>query len=174
MFPPRKQKNQKRRTEQTRKNTDRQLGLRCRPCQNIRAAEKNTANTAAEAHRSDAVVFCEHTRNVRCQKTDNTDQTRQADDAGHGERGDQQDRQPQRVYDYFCRALDKALSDTANALDEETEQENLSRMALELALRSYADRLACQRILSLLQEKEAPADEKKQGKAKEKTKEKRE
>ncbi len=85
-----------------------------------------------------------------------------------------QGREPQRVYDYFCRALDKALSDTANALDEETEPENLSRLALELALRSYADRLACQRILSLLQEKEEVPEEKKQGKAKDKTKDKSE
>ena len=83
-----------------------------------------------------------------------------------------QDREPQRVYDYFCRALDKALSDTAKALDEETEQENLSRLALELALRSYADRLACQRILSLLQESGDLSAEKKQGKAKDKAKEK--
>ena len=85
-----------------------------------------------------------------------------------------QGREPQRVYDYFCRALDKALSDTANALDEGTEPENLSRLALELALRSYADRLACQRILSLLQEKEEVPEEKKQGKAKDKTKDKSE
>ena len=85
-----------------------------------------------------------------------------------------QDRMPQRVYDYFCRALDKALSDTANALDEETERENLSRLALELALRSYADRLACQRILSLLQESDEVGAEKKQGKAKDKVKDKSE
>ena len=85
-----------------------------------------------------------------------------------------QDREPERVYNYFCRALDKALNDTANALDENTGRENLSRLALELALRSYADRLACQRILSLLQENEEPADEKKQSKTKEKAKEKSE
>jgi len=85
-----------------------------------------------------------------------------------------QEREPQRVYDYFCRALDKALSDTADELDEATEPENLSRLALELALRSYADRLACQRILSLLQEKEAEPEEKKSGKTKEKSKDKSE
>lgn len=85
-----------------------------------------------------------------------------------------QGREPQRVYDYFCRALDKALSDTADELDEATEPENLSRLALELALRSYADRLACQRILSLLQEKEAEPEEKKSGKTKEKSKDKSE
>lgn len=85
-----------------------------------------------------------------------------------------QGREPQRVYDYFCRALDKALNDTAKELDEETERENLSRLALELALRSYADRLACQRILSLLQEKEEVPEEKKPGKTKEKPKDKSE
>ena len=82
-------------------------------------------------------------------------------------------REPERVYNYFCRTLDSALNDTANQLDEELEEENLSRLALELALRSYADRLACQRIISLLQEKECP-EEKKQGKTKEKAKDKSE
>ena len=83
-----------------------------------------------------------------------------------------QGREPERVYDYFCRTLDNALKETANELDEETGQENLSRLALALALRSYADRLACQRILGLLQDKEGPADEKKQNKTKDKSKEK--
>ena len=82
-----------------------------------------------------------------------------------------QGREPQRVYDYFCRTLDAALKETANELDEETDQENLSRLALELALRSYVDRLACQRIISLLREEES-AEEKKQSKNKEKNKDK--
>ena len=70
-----------------------------------------------------------------------------------------QGREPERVYNYFCQALDGALKEAAAALDENTEKENLSRLALELALRSYANRLACQRILSLLQEKEGLIDE---------------
>ena len=85
-----------------------------------------------------------------------------------------QGREPERVYNYFCRALDGALKEASAALDENTEQENLSRLALELALRSYANRLACQRILSLLQGKGTPVDEKKSGKAKEKSKERSE
>ena len=85
-----------------------------------------------------------------------------------------QGREPERVYNYFCQALDGALKEAAAALDENTEKENLSRLALELALRSSANRLACQRILSLFQEKEGLIDEKKPGKAKEKTKEKSE
>ena len=83
-----------------------------------------------------------------------------------------QGREPERVYAYFCRALDSALKETADALDENTEQENLSRLALELALRSYSNRLACQRILRLLQEKEEAPDEKKQSKSKDKEKNK--
>ena len=84
------------------------------------------------------------------------------------------DREPERVYNYFCRALDNSLLEAAGTLDEGTEKENLSRLALELALRSYANRLACQRILSLLQEKEEPDEEKKAGKNKEKSKDKSE
>lgn len=79
-------------------------------------------------------------------------------------------REPERLYNYFCGELDSALKETANGLDEETEPENLARLALGLALRSYADKLACQRILSLLQKKEEEPHEKKQGKNKEKNK----
>ena len=41
-------------------------------------------------------------------------------------------------------------------LDPDLAQEDLPRLALRLALRSYADKLACQRILSLI----APQEEK--------------
>lgn len=58
---------------------------------------------------------------------------------------------PQRLYAYFCRALDQALTDTAASLDENAEREDLAQMALELALRSYANQLACARILDILQ-----------------------
>lgn len=78
-------------------------------------------------------------------------------------------REPEQLYNYFCRELDAALKDTADELKEETEQENLARLALGLALRSYADKLACQRVLTLLQEKEDHSDEKKQSKNKEKS-----
>lgn len=81
-------------------------------------------------------------------------------------------REPERLYNYFCRELDAALKETAVALDEEQEKTELARMALGLALRSYADKLACERILSLLQNKEDSSEEKKQSKNKEKSKEK--
>ena len=61
---------------------------------------------------------------------------------------------PPEQYGYFCRALDRALSDTAQAIDPEADQSDLARMALDLAVRSYANQLACQRILSILQPQE--------------------
>ena len=54
-------------------------------------------------------------------------------------------------YGYFCRALDRALTDTAQSIDPEAGESDLARMALDLAVRSYANQLACQRILSILQ-----------------------
>lgn len=79
-------------------------------------------------------------------------------------------REPERLYNYFCRELDAALKETAEDIEEETTQEDLARLALGLALRSYADRLACQRVLTLLQKDEVPLDDKKQNKNKEKMK----
>ena len=57
---------------------------------------------------------------------------------------------PQDVYAYFCNALDGALAETGGYLDEETSDETLPKLALELALRSYANQLACERILDIL------------------------
>lgn len=55
------------------------------------------------------------------------------------------------LYNYFCQALDRALADTAQAIDGQAQREDLARMALNLALRSYANQLACARILDILQ-----------------------
>ena len=68
--------------------------------------------------------------------------------------GEERDKTPEELYDYFCNALDRALTDTADSLDENAGQEDLARMALNLALHSYASQLACARILQILQ----PAD----------------
>ena len=58
------------------------------------------------------------------------------------------------LYRYFCQALDRALSDTAQTIDSGAEREDLARMALDFAVRSYANQLACARILSILQPRE--------------------
>lgn len=66
---------------------------------------------------------------------------------------------PHALYDYFAHELDAALTETAQNLPVEGEEEDLPRLALGLALRSYADRLACQRVLDILA-KRRPAPEK--------------
>ncbi|MCD7947065.1 MAG: DUF1836 domain-containing protein [Oscillospiraceae bacterium] len=57
---------------------------------------------------------------------------------------------PQELYENFLRELDKALSATTDALDEDVTDDELPRLALSLALHSYADQLACQRILAIM------------------------
>ena len=68
--------------------------------------------------------------------------------------GQKSGKDPKALYGYFCAALDQALSDTANAIDPDAQSSDLARMALDLALRSYADQLACARILDILQPRE--------------------
>ena len=46
--------------------------------------------------------------------------------------------------------LSLALDCTAEVLDPDLTTQDLPRLALRLALRSYADKLACQRVLELL------------------------
>ena len=66
------------------------------------------------------------------------------------------------MYGYFLRKLDKALSDTADTIDPDAEQKELAKLALTLALQSYAYQLACTRILDILQpDNGAPAPKKK-------------
>lgn len=65
--------------------------------------------------------------------------------------GEERHKTPEELYNYFCAALDRALTATAAAIDENAGREDLARMALDLALRSYADQLACARILDILQ-----------------------
>ncbi len=62
---------------------------------------------------------------------------------------------PPEQYGYFCRALDRALTDTAQSIDPEAGESDLARMALDFAVRSYANQLACQRILDILQPQNA-------------------
>ncbi|NCB62093.1 MAG: DUF1836 domain-containing protein [Clostridia bacterium] len=58
-------------------------------------------------------------------------------------------------YARFCAVLDTALTGAADKLAEESSgAEDLPLLALELALSSYANKLACQRILTLLHENE--------------------
>lgn len=71
------------------------------------------------------------------------------------------EREPEDLYAYFYQELSIALDCTAEQLDQELPQEELPRLALRLALRSYADKLACERVLSLITPEEAPPHRKK-------------
>lgn len=77
-------------------------------------------------------------------------------------------REPECLYNFFCQELDRALNEAAGSLDAETEQGDLARLALGLALRGYANKLACERIITLLQEREKGPDDRKQGKSRNK------
>lgn len=70
----------------------------------------------------------------------------------------------ERLYQVFQQELDDALKDTAERIDPDTEKEHLARLALSLALRSYADRLACQRVIELLAPPEPDKKKKKEKK----------
>ncbi|WP_186567538.1 DUF1836 domain-containing protein [Lawsonibacter celer] len=59
-------------------------------------------------------------------------------------------REPEALYDMFQQELDRALDVTAGCLDGSAGAEELPRLALSLALRSYADQLACQRVLDIM------------------------
>ena len=64
---------------------------------------------------------------------------------------------PEKLYNYFCTGLDQALTETAQTIDPEKPREELAKLALDLALRSYANQLACARILDILQPEDKPA-----------------
>ncbi len=64
---------------------------------------------------------------------------------------------PPEQYGYFRNDLDRALTDTAQSIDPEAGQSDLARMALDFAVRSYPNQLACQRFLDIVQ----PQEEKK-------------
>ncbi len=59
------------------------------------------------------------------------------------------------LYAFFCQELDQALNETAESLDENVAEDELAALALSLALRSYADKLAAQRVLDILQARTA-------------------
>ena len=68
--------------------------------------------------------------------------------------------EPREMYDRFRQVLDTALTETADHLDENCSPEELPRLALALAMRSYADRLACQRVIDLIRARQPEKPEK--------------
>jgi hypothetical protein len=64
----------------------------------------------------------------------------------------QKDRDHEAFYTNFTEMLDKSLEDTAVKLDTEWDMEALPDMALRLAISSYCDKLACERLISIMQQ----------------------
>ncbi len=67
-------------------------------------------------------------------------------------------REPERQYEYFCRYLDQAMEDAAAHIDADTPDNDLPKLVLELAMRSYANRLACHRALAILAQRTGHED----------------
>ena len=62
-------------------------------------------------------------------------------------------KEPKSIYNYFCRAMDTALSEAAANLNVDTPEDELPNLALSLGLRSYANQLACARVLDVIRER---------------------
>ena len=67
-------------------------------------------------------------------------------------------------YEGFCAQLDIALRETLEHIQDFPNQKDLPALALALALRSYADALACRRIVDLLRPEEERGSKKKKHK----------
>lgn len=70
----------------------------------------------------------------------------------------QEGRDTKRLYDFFCETLDRALSETAERLDENTSDHDLPKLVLSLALHSYVEGLACRRALAIMAQREGRSD----------------
>ena len=66
--------------------------------------------------------------------------------------------EPDKQYGYFCSYLDEALSDTARHIDENTTDHDLHKLVLDLALRSYANLIACHQALAVLAQRSGHED----------------
>ena len=67
-------------------------------------------------------------------------------------------RSPDRQYEYFCDCLDQAMTDAAAHIDVDTPDQDLPKLVLDLALRSYANGLACHRALAILAQRTGHED----------------
>lgn len=75
-------------------------------------------------------------------------------------------RTAEELYATFYSELSLAQDCTADVLEPDLPREELPRLALRLALRSYADKLACERILTLLEPEGAGREKRRREKEK--------
>ena len=67
-------------------------------------------------------------------------------------------RAPEKQYEYFCKYLDDSMTDTARRLDENTTDHDLPKLVLDLAMRGYANALACRQVLAILAQRTGHED----------------
>ena len=67
-------------------------------------------------------------------------------------------------YSFFLGKLDASMTTVADSLDESIKEPDLPALALRLALDSYASKLACQRVLAILEERRPQTGESKKKK----------
>lgn len=72
------------------------------------------------------------------------------------------DRSAREMYEDFADTLDGALRRTAETLNVDVAEEALPHLALELALRSYADQLVCARVMAVLRARQPEQDKSKE------------
>jgi hypothetical protein len=66
-----------------------------------------------------------------------------------------------KFYDEYWKQLDEALSETSSMLDKDIPEDQLAVAAMRLAAGSYAQKLACEKILEIIREKEKTAESRK-------------
>ncbi len=59
-------------------------------------------------------------------------------------------------YESYLDKLEKAFRETAESIDNDNTDKELAVTALQLAISSYAQKLACEKLLDILKEKEPP------------------
>jgi DNA-binding transcriptional MerR regulator len=67
-------------------------------------------------------------------------------------------------YGAFLRRVDTSFRDVAESIDPDIQEDELANFALDLAVVSSATKIACEHVLSILREKEAPAEKEKKEK----------
>lgn len=56
-------------------------------------------------------------------------------------------------YEKYCATLDQAFLETSDKIQEDASVEELTDLALQFAVSSYAEKLACERLTAIIQEK---------------------
>lgn len=63
-------------------------------------------------------------------------------------------KEAEQFYEKYWRELDLALSETGKILDEDWSEEEAAQAALRFAILSFAQKLACERLLDMIEKKE--------------------